>query len=71
METLSDLAEVAAGATASNDELGVLRTPSVVLHSTLAVLLLLVATVLGVYTPQGMTRYGLRKQHERRSMSQP
>ena len=33
-------------------------------------LVLLVATTLSVYKPQGMTRYG-RKQHEQRTVSQP
>jgi hypothetical protein len=30
----------------------------------LALLVLLVATVLAVYKPRGVTRYGWRKQHE-------
>jgi hypothetical protein len=34
------------------------------LHAVLALLLLLVATVLAVYKPKGMTRYGWRKQQE-------
>jgi hypothetical protein len=70
-QTLSYLADVAAETTLSSDDLGVLRTPSVVLHSALALLLLLVATVLAVYKPRGMTPYGLRKQHEQRTVSQP
>lgn len=32
-------------------------------------LLLLVAVTLSVYKPQGMTRYGQRKQHEQRAVS--
>ena len=70
-QTLSYLADVAAETTLSSDGLGVLRTPTVVLHSVLALLLLLVATVLAVYKPRGMTPYGLRKQHEQRTVSQP
>ena len=66
-QTLRFLADVAAQATLSSDDLGVLRTPSVVLHSALALLLLLVATVLAVYKPRGLTPYGRRKQHERRA----
>jgi hypothetical protein len=66
MQTLSYLAGVAAQTTLSSDDLGVLRTPSVVLHSVLALLLLLVATVLAVYKPRGMTQYGLRR-HEQRA----
>jgi hypothetical protein len=66
-QTLSYLADVAAETTLSGDGLSVLRTPSVVLHSVLALLLLLVATVLAVYKPRGMTPYGRRKQQEQRT----
>ena len=38
------------------------RNPSPVLHSVLAIVLLTIATVLAVYKPRGMTRYGQRKQ---------
>jgi hypothetical protein len=38
------------------------KTPSPVLHAAAALLLLLTATVLAVYKPRGMTRYGWRKQ---------
>ena len=77
-QTLSYLAGIAAQTTLPSADLGVLRTPSVVLHAGAALLLLLVATVLAVYKPRGMTRYGRRKQHERtvpqpqhRALSQP
>ena len=70
MPTLSYLGGVAAETTLSSSDLGELRDPSPVLHSGAALLLLLVATALGVYKPQGMTRYGWRKQHER-GVSQP
>ncbi len=66
-QTLSYLAGVAAETTLPSEELGVLRSPSVVLHAGAALLLLLVATVLAVYKPRGMTRYGRRKQHEQRA----
>ena len=36
-----------------------------------ALLVLLVLTALSVYKPQGMTRYGWRKQHEQGARSQP
>jgi uncharacterized membrane protein YidH (DUF202 family) len=36
----------------------------------LAILLLLVVTTLGVYKPWGLTRYGRRKQQERRKVQQ-
>jgi hypothetical protein len=40
-----------------------------VIASGAAVLALLVATTLSVYKPRGMTAYGRRKQHERRTVS--
>jgi uncharacterized membrane protein len=43
-------------------DLAMVRNASPMLHAVLAVLLLLVATVLAVYKPQGMTPYGWRKQ---------
>lgn len=62
--TLRFLADAAAAAPSSASDVGVLRTPSVVIHSVLALLLLLVATVLGVYKPRGLTPYGQRKRQE-------
>jgi hypothetical protein len=43
-------------------DLGLVRNPSPVLHAILALVLLVIATVLGVYKPFGMTPYGSRKQ---------
>jgi hypothetical protein len=37
-----------------------------VLHSVLALLVLLAATVLGIYKPWGLTRFGRRKRRARR-----
>jgi hypothetical protein len=71
MQTLSYLAGVAAETTSSSDDLGVLRSPSPLVHAAAALLLLLVATTLSVYKPRGMTPYGQRKQHEQRTVSQP
>jgi hypothetical protein len=45
-------------------DLALVRNASPVLHATLALILLLIAAVLGVYKPFGMTVYGRRKQHE-------
>jgi hypothetical protein len=70
-ETLSALAGVAADATSSSDSLDMLRSPSPVLHAGGGLVLLLVATTLAVYKPEGMTRYGRRKHHERRAVSPP
>jgi uncharacterized membrane protein len=49
MRTLSDLADLTQS------------SPSPVLHSGAALLLLVTATVLAVYKPRGLTRYGRRK----------
>ena len=61
--TVSYFADVAAQ---SSGDLAELRSPSFVLHSSGGLLVLLTATVLGVYKPRGMTRYGQRKQYEHR-----
>ena len=59
MGTFRYMASVAADPTADLD--GV-RNASPTLHAALALLVLLVATVLSVYKPRGMTPYGWRKQ---------
>ena len=45
-----------------NVDLDMVRNASPLLHAILALALLLVATVLAVYKPRGMTPYGWRKQ---------
>jgi len=45
-------------------ELNAVRNASPLLHASIALVLLLVTTVLGVYKPFGMTAYGWRKQIE-------
>jgi uncharacterized membrane protein len=67
METFRFMAGVAADPSANP---AVVRNPSPVVHSVLALLVLLVATVLAVYKPRGLTPYGWRKQREQRSVSQ-
>jgi hypothetical protein len=61
-QTLSALGDLAANATLSLGELRNLKQ-SPALHSGGGLLVLLGATVLAVYKPWGMTRYGRRKQH--------
>jgi hypothetical protein len=68
--TLGYLADVAAETTMSSEDLRLLRTPTVVFHSGLALLLLLVAIVLAVYKPRGMTQYGLRRTRQQRGPAQ-
>jgi uncharacterized membrane protein len=60
-QTFSFMAGMAADPTT---DLAMVRNSSPALHAVLALLVLLVATVLAVYKPQGVTRYGWRKQHE-------
>ena len=67
METFRLMAGVAADPSA---DLGVVRNASPGLHATLALLVLLVATVLAMYKPRGMTPYGQRTQHEQPTTSQ-
>ena len=65
-QTLGSLARVARESRLSSGDLGVLRSPSPVLHAGVALVLLLIAATLAVYKPPGMTRYGRRKQHQDR-----
>jgi hypothetical protein len=60
----------AAAETLFSADLGPLKT-ELVRAPSLAILLLLVVTTLGVYKPWGLTRYGQRKQQERRKVQQP
>ncbi len=66
METFRLMAGVAADPSA---DLDLVRNPSPALHAVLALLLLLVATVLAVYKPPGLTPYGRRRQHDSRTRS--
>lgn len=63
LDTFRVMAGVAADPSA---ELGVVRNASPVLHASAALLVLLVAMVLAVYKPRGLTRYGQRRQLEER-----
>jgi hypothetical protein len=71
MQTLDHFAAVAAASTMSNGDLSGVRSSSPVLHAGLALLLLLVATTLAIYKPQGMTPFGQRKQRGQRAVSPP
>ena len=67
MQPISYMADVAAETTLSSADLRGLRIQLVV-YAAAALLALLVATALAVYKPRGMTPYGWRRQHERRTM---
>ena len=69
LPTLSYFARVATdNSPLSTSDLQMLRDPSAVLHASLALFLLLVATVLGIYKPRGLTPYGRRKLREQDDM---
>ena len=70
MDGISHVSGVAAETTLSNTDLLALRR-SLSIHAAGGLLVLLLITTLSVYKPQGMTRYGWRKQHEERALSQP
>jgi hypothetical protein len=61
---ISRVAAVAADPTTSDDELRAL--PNTLLHSVGGMVVLLVVQVLNTYKPQGLTRYGWRKQQDER-----
>ncbi len=67
--TIGYFADMAADPATSSDDLRALG--STLVHSVGGTLVLLVILVLNVYKPRGMTRYGWRKQHEQRTVSQP
>ena len=62
LRTLEFLAGIARDPAWSAGSLDALRTPSVVLHASAALVLLSVATVLAIYKPSGMTAFGQRKE---------
>lgn len=63
--TLHRFADLATEEPFTAQQLGLLRSPSVVVHSTGALLLLAAATLLAVYKPAGVTRRGHRLQGAR------
>lgn len=67
MRPIGHLARVVAETTLSHGSLAGMRI-QLVADAGAALLALLVATILSVYKPRGMTRYGWRKQLEQRSM---
>jgi SNF family Na+-dependent transporter len=65
-QTISALAAMAADPTTSGDHLRAM--PSTLGHSLGGTAVLLVILVLNVYKPRGMTRYGWRKEKQRRAL---
>jgi len=69
MQPITYVASVASETTLSAPDLHGLRIQLIV-EAGAAFVVLVVATALSVYKPKGATRYGWRKQHERRVLSQ-
>ncbi len=65
--TLGYLADAASGP-AAGGHLSALPSASPILHSGAALVVLLVAAVLSVYKPRGLTPHGWRKQQEQRAV---
>lgn len=68
MPPISQIARAATDTGWSAGEFDALRT-QLAIQSGAALLVLLVATALSVYKPQGKTRYGTRKQRQERSLA--
>ena len=68
MSTFRQMAGIAADPTA---ELAAVKNPSPIVHAALAFVLLLGATVLGVYKPAGLTVHGRRTLQEQRLIEVP
>jgi hypothetical protein len=60
-QSIGYFAELAARGPATGAELKVLGNPTHIVHAGAALVVLTVATVLAVYKPQGLTRYGQRR----------
>lgn len=65
ISTLRALGDAAASPSLADDRM-LLPSSSPVLHSGAAVVVLLIAAALSVFKPKGLTRYGWRKQQQRR-----
>lgn len=70
MELVGHAARLATETTLSRADLAAAGVQLVV-HAAGGLLVLFVPAVLSVYKPPGVTRYGQRKQHEKRGVSQP
>jgi len=60
-QSLGYFADLARSENLTSVDLALLRDPTHVVHSSGALVVLVLATVLAVYKPRGVTRYGRRK----------
>ena len=70
MQVVGHVADAAARATLSSDDLVGMRV-QLLADAAAALLVLLVAVTLSVYKPKGLTRYGWRRQHQSRAQQRP
>ncbi|WP_019637740.1 hypothetical protein [Paenibacillus fonticola] len=68
---LNHAASIAAKSILTSTDLSILKDSIHIVHPSGGLLIVLVATVLSVYKPKGMTRYGRRKQQEIISSTEP
>jgi hypothetical protein len=65
MRVIGEAADAAAGWRLGSSELDVPRSPTHVVHTGIGLHMLLAATVLSIYKPRGLTRYGQRMRQRR------
>lgn len=63
-QALGQMAAIAVQRTLSSNDISILKDPIHLLHSSGGLFVVLLATVMSVYKPKGMTKYGWRKQQE-------
>ncbi|MFD3257278.1 hypothetical protein ACE3MQ_01555 [Paenibacillus lentus] len=68
---LSHAVSIASQSTWSSADITILKDSIHIVHPSGGLLIVLVATVLSVYKPKGMTKYGWRKQQEIKSSGEP
>ncbi|MBW7475697.1 hypothetical protein K0T92_13165 [Paenibacillus oenotherae] len=71
IQELSHAASIASKSTLSNADISMLKDSIHIVHPSGGLLIVVVAAVLSVYKPKGMTRYGWRKQLEFKSSTEP
>lgn len=70
-QELGHAASIAANRTLTSEDLRILQSPIHIIHPTGGLLIVVLATVLSVYKPKGLTRYGWRKQQEIKRSDEP
>lgn len=70
IQELSHAASIASKSALSNADISILKDSIHIVHPSGGLLIVLVVTVLSVYKPKGMTRYGWRKQLEIKSSTE-